>query len=393
MKSPQRHGAYRRPAGHADSARSPQAAQRHERSPPTASPERTGAGNLDSTPAPPVSKPAPRKSLGPVAWHAEMRRLLDELDSDGGKSQAAMLQPVVAGGSCEPVLSNDDGKSVLEDLQGMLTELQEGQARLQAVHGKTKVMQAQVTEYVEQRLREHTELWEDRIAQEVGKQLADWAAALQQQEGSCALNASAFTPPASQGQNTEAIQCMNICSSMPSTLASPEAPNLAASEDQEDHSEQDLLQQEFQDGICQQLVAIEQRLEAAVATAELAAPSLLDMSRCEASVTALLSTRTSGSASQARTLKTCSRLFPQRRTSPEPSSPVPSWSEGGEQHQKCGATSPRLGADKTSPRWQLQRKTSGSQSLADILEHRRRTCEGLPPPSSEVVLDSPGDED
>mmetsp|Transcript_81738 Transcript_81738/g.157870 ORF Transcript_81738/g.157870 Transcript_81738/m.157870 type:complete len:396 (-) Transcript_81738:31-1218(-) len=392
MKSPQRHGALRRPAVHVDGARSPQTAQGYERSPPRASPERTGSP--ESTPAPPVSKPVPRKSLGPVAWHAEMRRLLDELDNDGVKSQAAMPPPLAAGSTCEPVLSNDVGKGVLEELQGMLSELQEGQARLQAVHGKTKIMQVQVTEYVEQRLREHSELWENRIAQEVRQQVGGLAVALQKQERHVEGYAM---PSASLASQAEKMQRMNGCSSQSGTLPAIPQTNAVASEQHEDHLEQD--------GFRQQLVAIEQRLEAAVATAELAVPSLLDLSRCEASVSALLSTRSSGNASQVRNLLPGSPVFPQHHTSPEPNTataaeataaaaedglPVAPWSEGDEQHHKSGTTSPRLVAHGTSPRWQLHRKASGTQSLADILEYRRRTCEGLPPPPSKVLPDSLG---
>lgn len=313
-----------------------------------------------------------------------MRRLLDELESEDGKSSAALPSPLAAGAICEPVLCNDEGKSVLEELLGMCSELQEGQARLQAVHGKTKVMQAQVTKYVEQRLRDHNEDLENRIAQEVRKQMDVFMA--------FAAQAPPSTLLASQSQHVETMPRMNSC--VPGPVVALSRSNSVLSEQQEDHLDQDLLvQQPTDDSIRQQLVAIEQRLEAAITTAELAAPSLLDMSRCEASVAALLVSRSAGNASRFRTIRTCSGSSPRHRGGlPDDlpaSPPVQLWcGEGGEQCQKSvtSSPSPRSTADKTSPRWQLQRKASGSQSLADILEHRRRTCEGLPPPSPD---DSP----
>jgi len=222
---------------------------------------------------------------------------LDELDDDCGKRQAAIPPPLAAGGSCEPFLSSDEGKRVLEDLEGMLFELQEGQARLQAVHNKTKIMQTRVIEYVEQRLREHSERLENKIAQEVRRQLGVLL-----------------------GENVETMSRMNSCSTLPSTVAGLlPSTYTVASEQQEDHLEQDLLmQKEMGDELCLPLVAIEQQIDAAAKTAELAEPALLvDLSQCEASVTAFLSARSGGDASHVSTSRKCSRIFPERSTSPE----------------------------------------------------------------------------
>jgi len=209
-----------------------------------------------------------------------------------------------------------------------------------------------------------------------------------------------------QDQKAERKQRMNNCKSLPGDLAALPPTNTVASQQHEDHfekkcQEKDLLLHEAKDDeIHQQLVAIGQRLDAAVATAELAAPALLDLSRCEASVTALLSARSSPNALQLRALRSSPRFAPQRRALPEPGSPgglpIPATilltgsSEGSEQCQKSASTSTGSTADKTSPRWQLQCKASATQSLADILEQRRRSCEGLPPPPPEIVPDSPG---
>merc|ERR1719410_3383526 len=65
------------------------------------------------------------------------RRVLGEVDGDCGYSQATQPLQLAAG---EPSLCRDKGKRVLEQLQGMLCELQEGQARVEAVHDKTKIM-------------------------------------------------------------------------------------------------------------------------------------------------------------------------------------------------------------------------------------------------------------
>jgi len=190
---------------------------------------------------------------------------------------------------------------------------QEGKAKLQAVQYERKIIQAQVTEYVEQRLHELNECWENRIAQKVQKQMDTFAVALQKYEGLFAADAS----PSTRMASTPTTPCMNNCVSLPDTVDTLPPTNMVAPEQQEDHLEQDLLmQQATEDGIRQQLVVIEQRLKATVKT-EFAAPPLLDLPQYEARVAAMLSARSSRNASQVSTPRTCLQFSPQRRISPE----------------------------------------------------------------------------
>jgi len=256
---------------------------------------------------------------------AEIRRLFHELEGDSGESLTAIPEPLAAGGNCEPFLINDMGKSVLEELQGILSELQKNGAKLQAVQNGTTTVQAHVTKYVEQRLREHNKLLENRITQEVRKQLGVLAVSLQKKGGPIP-DALPSTLLVSQCQNIETKSHRNSCSSLPGTLAELPPRNTVESEQQDDHL---LMQQAMEIGIGaieQQLKVgigvIEQQLEAAVAEAEfaeaeLAIPSLLDLSRCETKDAALLSSQASGNAAQVCTLRTCSLFYPQRRTSSE----------------------------------------------------------------------------
>jgi len=260
---------------------------------------------------------------------------VDQLDDHFGKSLIAIPSPFAAGDSCKPSLVEDMGKSILEEMQGIVSELQECKESLQAVQDETKVMQATVTNYVGQRLREHNERWENRIACEVQKQLGVLEMVLQKQEGPCA-DALPSTFLDFQGQNVETMSCMKSCSKLPSTLTELPPPNTVELEQQDDRLQPDLLmQQAMEIGID----AFEQRLDAAVAKAELAeamlaTPSVPDLPLCETRDSALLSAQSSGNASQLSRNGSCHKRHP------------------------C--------------------------SLFDILEYRRRTCEGLPLPA-EVV--------
>jgi len=412
MKSLQRYGASRRSARHVDSTRCPKPAQSHERSSSRAS-RACEACKHQSTPLPAVSKSASWKKVGLVACHAKVERLLDQLDGDG-TSKAAISPPLTAGGNCEPFFINDECKSVLNELQGMS---EQNKAKLQAVHDETKTMQARITEYVEQRLREHDELWENRIAQEVRKQVDNLSVAVQKQEGPFAADALPSTLLASQGQSIETTPRMHSCSSLPGILAALPSTlfpfrgqsiettpgmhscsslpgilaalpptNTVASEQQKDHLEQDLVMQQAMQLVAteQQLEAIEKRLVAAAAKTER-----------EARFTSLVSSSWSSvDTLQVSGLSTCSQFSPECRTSPE------QWKQQLQQpqqkafqsHLSVSGASSITSEPLPTPDWQQTRhrvdgncsKRYPGQSLADILEYQRRICEGLPPPS-EVV--------
>jgi len=356
-----------------DGARSLQSAHRHEHSPSAATPKHMGG----------------------------RRRLLDELDGDCGES----LTAIAAGGSGEGFLINDMSMRVFQELQGILFELHEEATKLRTVHDETKHMQSQVTKYVEQRLHEHKELLENSTTHEVRTQLCHATRHLLpdvplQKQGDPFPDALPSTSLVSQAQNIETLSRMKSCSSLPGTLAELPPTNTVDSEQHEEHFKRDLLMQQTMEI---DTWAIEQLLEAAVAEAELAeaelaedelaedglaAPSLLDLPRCETKDAAGLSTQSSRNAS---TLRTCSLSSSQRRTSSaqqqrQLQQKVFQSHLGvrGRAVSKESRYQPILAADKASPRGQRPQKIFGTQSLADILEYRRQTCEG-PAPPSEVV--------
>jgi len=357
MKSPQRDVASRRSAGHVNRTHSPKSAALRERA----------GGRHESNAGTVAWHGASTPNFGTGVWHAETRRLLDGLDGDG-KSKAAIPPPLDAVGSCKPVLSNDKNGSVFKESQGMLSE--EGTAKLQAVYEETNVMQAKVTRYVEQRLREHDQLWENRIAQEVRKQLSVWSVALQKQEGPFAADALPSALLTSQGRSSETIPCMNRSKSLPCTPAAL-PPNNVASEQQEDPPEQDLVMQQAVQLVAteQRLEAIEQRLEAAAAKASI-------------------------NASHVGTLRLCSQFSPKCHTSPEQRKqqmqqlPQKALQSHLGVRGASGITREALPApDRQQSRHRQDGRCSkrcSGRSLSDILEYRRRACEGLPP-SSELV--------